>query len=64
VHPGATIWDFIDARGLDPQDPVVDQAWRLALEQYKRDMAACRAAKAAQKVAAVDADDPADLVRS
>jgi len=67
VHPGATIWDFIDARGLDPNDPVVPAAHRLALEQYKRDMAAYRAAKAAEKAAAADdipSDNTTDLIRS
>jgi hypothetical protein len=63
-HPGVTFWDFVDARGLDPNDPIIPTAHRLALEQYKRDMAAYRAAKAAEKAAAADAEDKPDLVRS
>lgn len=66
-HPGVTFWDFVDARGLDANDPAVEPAHRLALEQYKRDMAAYRAKKAAKKAAAADgipSDDTADLIRS
>lgn len=61
-HPGATLWDFIDARGLDKDDPTVDEAYAWALADYRRDMAAYRAAKAAKKAAAADGD--IEIVRS
>jgi hypothetical protein len=63
-HPGLTFWDFVDARGLDPNDPVVPAAHQQALAEYRKAMAEYRKAKAAKKVASVDADDAADLVRS
>jgi hypothetical protein len=65
-HPGTTIWDFVDARGLDKDDPAVDQAYQWALADYRKTLAEYRAAKAAQKAdaAAAEADDTADLVRS
>jgi hypothetical protein len=61
-HPGATLWDFIDARGLDKDDPTIDQAYAWALADYRRDMAAYPAKKAAKLAAAADAT--AELVRS
>jgi len=36
VHPGVTIWDFIDSRGLDKDDPAVDQAYQWALAACQR----------------------------
>ena len=63
VHPGVTIWDFIDARGLDKDDPAVDQAYAWALADYRRDMTAYRATKKA-KAAVAEADESAEVVRS
>jgi hypothetical protein len=62
-HPGVTIWDFIDARGLDKDDPTIEQAHRWALEEYRNAMVEYRAAKAAMKAAATAVDTP-DVVRS
>ncbi len=62
-HPGVTIWDFIDARGLDKDDPTIEQAHRWALEKYRNAMVEYRAAKAAMKAAATAVDTP-DVVRS
>jgi hypothetical protein len=64
VHPGATIWDFIDARGLDPNDPTVDDAYAWALGDYRKAMVAYLAKKAAKTSAFADADDAAELVQS
>jgi phage terminase large subunit-like protein len=44
-HPGATLWDFIDLRGLDKDDPAVDQAYQWALADYRKALAEYRAAK-------------------
>jgi hypothetical protein len=63
-HPGVTFWDFVDARGLDPNDPILPQAHQQALADYRRAMAEWRAKKAAKKAAAATADDTADIVRS
>ena len=38
-HPGVTFWDFVDARGLDPNDPVVPAAHPQALAEYSKAMA-------------------------
>jgi phage terminase large subunit-like protein len=62
-HPGVTIWDFIDARGLDKDDPTTEQAHWWALEEYRKAMVEYRAAKAAKKAAATAVDTP-DVVRS
>jgi Phage Terminase len=63
AHPGVTIWDFIGARGLDKDDPAVDQACAWALADYRRDMTAYRATKKA-KAAVAEADESAEVVRS
>jgi hypothetical protein len=57
-HPGVTFWDFVDARGLDPNDPVVPAAHQQALAEYRRAMAEYRAKKADTAV------DDVELVRS
>ena len=57
-HPGVTFWDFVDARGLDPNDPVVPAAHQQALAEYRRAMAEYRAKKADIAV------DDVELVRS
>jgi hypothetical protein len=59
-----TFWDFVDARGLDPNDPVVHAAHQQALAEYSKAMAAYRAKKSASKAAAANADDRVDFVRS
>ena len=63
-HPGATFWDFVDARNLDPSDPVVPAAHQQALAGYRKAMAEYRAAKAARKAAAASADGDIEIVGS
>lgn len=58
AHPGVTLWDFVDARGLDPNDPAVDQAYAWALADYRKALAEYRAKKADIAV------DDVELVRS
>jgi hypothetical protein len=50
VHPGASIWDFIDSLNLYKDDPAVAQAYECALRDYRAAMAEYRAAKAAKKL--------------
>ena len=59
-HPGRTIWDFIDAHGLDKDDPTIEQAHKWALEAYRKALAEYRAAKRGATIES----DRADLVRS
>jgi hypothetical protein len=63
-HPGISFWDFVDACGLDANDPAVPTAHRLALAEYRKAMPEYRAAKAAEKAAAAGLDDDGDLLRS
>jgi hypothetical protein len=48
-HPGATIWDLIDARGLDKDDPTVDEAYAWTLADYRKAVTEYRGAKAAEE---------------
>jgi hypothetical protein len=63
-HPGVSFWDFVDDRGLDPNDPILLQCHQQALADYRKAMAEYRAKNAAKKAAAAAADDTADIVRS
>jgi hypothetical protein len=47
AHPGVTLWDFLDARGLDPNDPVVPAAHQRALEFDTRRSTLVRDARSA-----------------
>jgi hypothetical protein len=60
VHPGATLWDFIDARGLDKDDPAVDQAYAWALADYRKALAEYRQRKSGATIES----DRVDLARS
>jgi phage terminase large subunit-like protein len=44
-HPGVTIWDYVDAHGLEKDDPTIEQAYRWALDDYKRAMVEYRQRK-------------------
>jgi hypothetical protein len=50
-HPGLTFWDFVDAWGLDPNDPIVPQAHQQALAEYRKAMAEYRQRKKAKAAA-------------
>jgi hypothetical protein len=55
VHPGVTLWDYIDAHGLDKDDPTLDQAYQWALSAYRKALAEYRQRK--KGAAAVDRVD-------
>lgn len=57
-HPGVTLWDYIDAHGLDKDDPAVDLAYRWALDDYKRAMVEYR-----QRRKGAPAIDQMDITR-